>query len=58
MPKNKKPKMKEKTDWSFEPKLGYEVEPTITKKEFEEALTRLAKPSPKPSDLKKKGTSA
>lgn len=53
----KKPKS-DKTNWAFEPKLGYDVEPTITKKQFEDVLNRLAKPSPKPSGQEKKGTSA
>lgn len=45
-------------EWAFEPTLGYEIEPTITKGEFENLLERLAKPQSKPSDPKKKGTSA
>lgn len=34
----------QKIEWAFEPKLGYEIEPTLTKEEFEDALTRVAAP--------------
>lgn len=30
--------------WSFEPKLGYEIEPTLTKAQFEDILTRVSAP--------------
>ena len=56
MSKKKKPKPENKTDWAFTPKLGYEIEPELNESEIENILTRLVKPSPKPSDPKKKGT--
>ena len=56
MDKKKKTKSANKTDWAFTPKLGYEIEPKLTESEVENILTRLVKPSPKPSDPKKKGT--
>lgn len=58
MSKKKKPKSANKTDWAFTPKLGYEIEPKLTESEIENILTRLVKPSPKPSDPEKKETSA
>ena len=58
MDKKKKTKSANKTDWAFTPKLGYEIEPKLTESEVENILTRLVKPSPKPSDPEKKETSA
>lgn len=58
MSKKKKPKPENKTDWAFTPKLGYEIEPELNESEIENILTRLVKPSPKPSDPEKKETSA
>ena len=56
MSKKKKPKPDNKSDWAFTPKLGYEIESKLTESEVENVLTRLVKPSPKPSDPRKKGT--
>lgn len=56
--KGEKPKQENKTDWAFTPKLGHEIEPQLTEKELDDFLTRLVKPSPKPSGQEKKGTSA
>lgn len=33
-----------KIEWAFEPKLGYEIEPTLTEEEFDDILTRVAGP--------------
>lgn len=38
------PAKEQKIDWGFEPKLGYEIEPTLTEEEFEDVLTRVAAP--------------
>lgn len=47
-----------KTEWAFRPALGFEIEPELTKDEFEDALSRISDPNQETSDPKKKGTSA
>lgn len=49
-------KPEQEIEWAFTPKLGHEIEPELTKEEFDNFLTQLVQPSPKPSDPKKKGT--
>lgn len=38
------PQEEQKIEWAFEPRLGYEIEPTLTQEEFEDVLTRIAAP--------------
>lgn len=38
------PAKEQKIEWGFEPKLGYEIEPTLTEEEFDDILTRVAAP--------------
>ncbi len=54
----RKPKWKrvsgKKIEWDFNPTLGHTIEPTITRKEFDEILTRLSGQKKEQTDQEKK----
>jgi len=52
----KRNKKEQKIEWAFEPALGYQIDPKLTRLQFEEFLTRLSVPKEKTSDSKKKET--
>ena len=53
---NQKNKKQQKTEWEFTPTL--EIEPKLSEDDILQVLTKLSQPAPKPSDPKKKETSA
>lgn len=55
-PGPKKKSKKKKIEWVFEPTLGYEIESTLTKEEFEKLLIRISVPKEEEADPEKKGT--
>lgn len=55
-PKSGKESDDGKTEWDFVPALGYEIELTLTKEEFEKLLIRISGPKEEETDPGKKGT--